>query len=112
MRASEVPRSDQAMSSKMRGAEKVSAEERIRAARETVAAKIRPKRRTGPQTDHRFGSTKGSPESDSNRRPLPYHRPKGGSSGAHQDIEGRTLRASEDSDDLAVSTSYGPKAAR
>jgi HTH-type transcriptional regulator/antitoxin HipB len=53
-----------------------------------------------------------SPESDSNRRPLPYHRPKSGSSGALQDIEDRRLRASEDVGDPGVSSSYGPKAAQ
>jgi DNA-binding XRE family transcriptional regulator len=53
-----------------------------------------------------------SPESDSNRRPLPYHRPKEGSSGAVEDVEDRTLRTSEDVDDPAVSSSYGPNAAQ
>jgi hypothetical protein len=56
----------------LRGAEKVSAQEQIRKARETDAAQMRPTSETGPQTHHRFGSTKGSPESDSNRRPLRY----------------------------------------
>jgi integrase len=61
----------------LRGAEKVSAEEQIRTARESHAqtdtAQKRPTSPGGPQTHHSFGSTKGSPESDSNRRPLPYH---------------------------------------
>jgi integrase len=61
----------------LRGSEKVSANEQIRDARERVfetdTAQKRPKSPSGPQTHHSFGSTKGSPESDSNRRPLPYH---------------------------------------
>jgi len=57
----------------LRGAEKVSAEEQIRAARETDAAQMRPTSQARPQTHHRFGSIERSPESDSNRRPLPYH---------------------------------------
>ncbi len=61
----------------LRGAEKVSAEEQIQAARDphaqTDTAQKRPTSPGGPQTHHSFGSTTGSPESDSNRRPLPYH---------------------------------------
>jgi DNA-binding XRE family transcriptional regulator len=53
-----------------------------------------------------------SPESDSNRRPLPYHRSKEGSAGALEDIEDRTLRTSEDVDDPGVSSSYGPNPAQ
>ena len=55
----------------------MSAEEQIRAARESDTAQIRPKSESGPHTHHRFGSTKRSPESDSNRRPLPYHGGRG-----------------------------------
>jgi integrase len=61
----------------LREAEKVSAEEAIRDARqrvfETDTAQKRPTSPSGAFMVHSFGSTKGSPESDSNRRPLPYH---------------------------------------
>jgi integrase len=61
----------------LREAEKVSAEEAIRDARarvfESDTAQKRPTSPSGPRTHHSFRSTKGSPESDSNRRPLPYH---------------------------------------
>jgi integrase len=61
----------------LRGAEKVSAEEQIRAARDphaqTDTAQKRPTSPSGAFVVHSFGSTKGSPEPDSNRRPLPYH---------------------------------------
>jgi integrase len=65
----------------LRGSEKVSADEQIRDARvrvlRTNTAQIRPTAAEGSQTHHpeqlSFGSTTKSPESDSNRRPLPYH---------------------------------------
>jgi ribosome-binding protein aMBF1 (putative translation factor) len=44
--------------------------------------------------------------------PFLTHRPEEGSGGALQDIEDRTLRTSENRDDPAVSSSYGPNAAQ
>jgi DNA-binding XRE family transcriptional regulator len=62
--------------------------------------------------DYQQAETSGSPESDSNRRPLPYHGREDGFSGPSKGVKGRTLRTSEDSSDQAVSIRQGPNAAQ